>query len=124
MCPIAGYHASGYVPRETYVWAQGRSEWQPLHAVQELAAAAVASGASPAADAAGGDTGTAVRQTDNAVESAGTAMAAEAASARLTGGRIAAAAPAVLSAAPVQQDPLATFTAEISAIEAVRLSTP
>lgn len=112
---LAAYHTSGYVPRETYVWAQGRAEWQPLHAVPELAVASgsAAAGAAPAA-------GAAAREAGNAVDSAGGAAAQQAAAAKPAGSRAtAAAAPAVVSAAAAKHDdPMAAFTAEISAIEA------
>lgn len=106
------------MPRETFVWAQGRAEWQPLHAVPELAVAA--SSAAAAALAAADASGAAVRRTDDAVESAGGAAPEQAAAARPAGGRATtAAAPAVVIAAAAQHDPMAAFTADISAIEAV-----
>ena len=119
---FAAYHASGYVPRDTYVWAQGRPEWQPLHSVPELA---IASTGTAAALAAADGPSTAVRQTENAVDSASDAAAQQAATLRPArdGGAAASAAPPAIVAAPAaRHDPMAAFTAEISAIEAVSYS--
>lgn len=101
------------------MWAQGRAEWQPLHAVPELAVAS--SSAAAGAATAAGAAGSAAREAGNAVDSAGGAAAQQAAAARPVGSRAkAAAAPAVVSAAAAKRDdPMAAFTAEISAIEAV-----
>ena len=118
---LAGYHASGYVPRDTFVWAQGRAEWQALHSVPELA---VAAGTSAAAtlDAADGLIAS-VRQIENAVDNAGDTAVQQAAAARVGGnGAAATAAPAVMAAPAAKHDPMAAFTAEISAIEAVSSS--
>lgn len=115
---VAGYHASGYVPRDTFVWAQGRSEWQALHSVAELAAASSTSAA--ALHAAADGPSASVRQTDNAVDKAGDTAVQQAAAVRVAGnGAAAAAAPAVVAAPAAKHDPMAAFTAEISAIEAV-----
>ena len=118
---LAGYHASGYVPRDTFVWAQGRAEWQALHSVPELAIAASTSAAATL-DAADGLIAS-VRQIENAVDNAGDTAVQQAAAARVGGnGAAATAAPAVMAAPAAKHDPMAAFTAEISAIEAVSSS--
>ena len=108
----AAYHVSGYVPPETLVWAEGRPEWQQLQQVEELAKAVNPASTSVAPTDA---SATGVRQVANAVHSAAAAATAHAAAVKPAG----AAKTAVVAAAPVQQDPLAAFKGEISAIEAV-----
>ncbi len=100
------------------VWRQGRSEWLPLKDVPELVAAlasahsAAKAGAS-AASASGRDVG-------NATESSKDAAASHSAPPAPLVGR---SEPApVVSAASVQQDPMAAFLGEIKTIEAVRLA--
>lgn len=124
---FAGYHTTGYVAPSTMVWRTGRSEWQPLQEIPELAVAIKQGLASDAhlaavASAVGSVADISAREAGNAVQSSADASQAayvppKPASAKASKAVMTA---PVVAAAAQQQDPMSAFLGEISAIEAVR----
>lgn len=122
---LIGYHTSGYVAPTSLVWRSGRSKWQPLQDIPELAVAlrtvdasstaatASAVAAADGADLGGRDSGNAVQTTADVLQMS----LVKPAGAKPAGSRGGGSAP-VLTAAAQQHDPMAAFLGEISAIEA------
>jgi hypothetical protein len=117
---------AGYVAPTSLVWRSGRSKWQPLQDIPELAVAlrtvdasstaatASAVAAADGADLGGRDSGNAVQTTADVLQMS----LVKPAGAKPAGSRGGGSAP-VLTAAAQQHDPMAAFLGEISAIEAV-----
>lgn len=120
---LIGYHTNGFVAPSSLVWRTGRSEWQPLQDVPELAAAmkqgselkpdptAVAAAALGSANVVARDAGNASQTTGDAPRTS--EMQPQAA---IKAGRGTSA--PVVAAVAQQHDPMAAFLGEISAIEA------
>lgn len=109
------------------VWRTGRSEWQPLQEIPELAVAikeglrtdthlAAVAAAAESADISARDAGNAVQSSEDASQTSYVPPKP----ASETASKAATSAP-VVAAAAQKQDPMSAFLGEISVIEAVRL---